>query len=81
MLDGLLGISSGSTLTLSPQPVRLLEWVEGELETQAGRVKLSWRWQKNGLLLTATLPVPAELKIFGRVHMLAAGRNELLLEI
>ncbi len=80
MLDGLLGVSLGSPLTLAPQPVHSLAWVEGALDTRVGRVELSWRWQGDGLLLRANLPESAELLIFGRRYGLHAGMNELLLE-
>ena len=79
MLDGLLGIAQDGTL--SPQPVRQLEWVEGEMETRAGHVKFAWRWQENGLLLNAELPAEAEMKLFGRCYTLAAGTNELLVKL
>lgn len=79
MLDGLLGIKQDGML--SPQAVRRLEWVEGEMETHAGRVKLSWRWTENGLLVNAEVPAESELKMAGCSYRLEAGKNELLLNL
>lgn len=79
MLDGLLGVRQDGTLW--PQPVRELEWAEGEMDTRAGRVKLAWRWQGNGLLVNAELPLNAKMQLFNREYTLAAGKNELLVEM
>lgn len=81
MLDGLMGISLESPLTIKPQPVRQLAWAEGEMDTKSGHVKVSWRWEGEQLRLTTTLPCPAVVQLPGRKLTLPAGQSSVLLDL